>query len=302
MSDKNRKRKSLWCIVRIATMTLLLLLLMLLAFGYFIGSRQFIVNQETLYFEDLPEEFDGYRILQFSDMHIGTFKMGHSADIDTIVNLINRQRCDAILFTGDLIGRRSNELDGYRHTLSKLKAPDGVYSIMGNHDYGTYYKFASNSDRLADVGELQRKERSYGWNLLLNEHVKIKRGNAAIAIIGVENDGMPPFPAYANLPKAAKGLKKTDFCILMTHDPTHWRRKVLPTTSFQLTLSGHTHGGQFKIFGWSPCSLRYPEWSGVYKEGSQILNVSDGVGCSSIFLPFRFGAWPEVNVITLKRL
>lgn len=293
-------RKSIWSIIRIALMTLAFLLLMLLAFGYFVGSKQFVVNHQTFYFEDLPDEFDGYRVVHFTDFHIQTFKKGHESDIDTIIRLINRQKADAIFFTGDLICKWSKELDGYRRRLNKLKAPDGVYSVMGNHDYCTYHEFDKESDRLADMEELQRKERSYGWNLLLNEHALIRRGNAYIAVVGSENDGLPPFPAYGNLVKAAKGLKKSDFCILLTHNPTHWKNKVVGKTSFQLTLSGHTHGGQFKVFGWSPCALRYPQWSGVYGEGKQLLDVSDGVGCS--IFPFRFGAWPQINVITLRKL
>lgn len=287
-------------VLRIFLMTLALLLLMLLAFGYFIGSKQFIVNQQTFYFTDLPTEFDGYRIVHFTDFHIETFKKGHDADIDTIINLINRQKADAIVFTGDLVCKSSKELDGYRRQLNRLSAPDGVYSVMGNHDYGTYYHFAHESDRIADVEELQRKQRSYGWRLLLNDHVLIHRGTSHIAIVGSENDGLPPFPSYGDLKKASKGLKSSDFCILLTHNPTHWRREVVADTSFQLTLSGHTHGGQFKLFGWSPCSFRYPEWSGIYQDGEQVLEVSDGVGCSII--PFRFGAWPEINVITLRKL
>ncbi len=300
MSNKNRKKNSGLCIIRIVLMSVAMFLLMILAFGYFVGSRQFIVNQHSFYFKDLPEEFDGYRIVQFTDFHIQTFKKGHDSDIDTIISLINRQHADAIVFTGDLVCRWSKELDGYRRKMNKLKAKDGVFSVMGNHDYGTYHEFDTESDRLADIEELQRKERSYGWKLLLNEHALIQRGNSHIAIVGSENEGLPPFPAYGNLVKAAKGLKKSDFCILLTHNPTHWKSKVVGKTSFQLTLSGHTHGGQFKLFGWSPCSWRYPEWSGIYEEGNQLLDVSDGVGCS--IFPFRFGAWPAINVITLKKL
>lgn len=291
---------SVWRVVRIALMTMLLLVLMLLAFGYFIGRRQYVVHQQVFCFPDLPEEFDGYRILQFGDLHVGSFGTDNP-DVDSIVSYINRQHCDAIFFVGDAICKKSSELDGYRRTLNKLYAPDGVYSIMGNHDYGTYNNFENESDRLLDIEELQRKERSYGWNLLLNEHSMIYRGNASIAVVGVENDGLPPFPSFGDLPKAAKGLKKTDFCILLSHDPTHWKRKVLPQTTFQLTLSGHTHGGQFKVFGWALCSVKYPEWTGTYVEGNQILNVTDGVGCS-LRIPFRFGAWPEINVITLKKI
>lgn len=298
MSNKNWKY--FWRLVRIALMAFLLLLLMILAYGYFIGSRQFVVNHQTYYFHDLPEEFDGYRILQFSDLHLGTFRHGHQQDVDSIVALINRQHCDAIMFAGDLICKSSEELAPYDSLLSQLRAPDGVYSIIGNHDYGTYNEFEYEVDRLIDVEALQEHEASYGWRLLLNDHVILHRANQRIAIVGVENDGIPPFPQLANLDKAMKDIKTDDFCVLLTHDPTHWKRSIVNQTSIQLTLSGHTHAGQFKVFGWSPCSLRYPEWSGTYTEGEQILSVSDGIGNSII--PFRFGAWPEVNVITLRRI
>ena len=138
-----------------------------------------------------------------------------------------------------------------------------------------------------------------GWKFMKNKHDILHRGNDSIAVIGVENDGNPPFPQYADLPKASAGTEGM-FRILLSHDPTHWRRNIIPQTNIQLTLSGHTHAGQFKVFGWSPVSYVYREWSGAYTEGNQILNVSDGIG--AVMFPFRFGAWPEVNVITLRRV
>ena len=162
-----------------------------------------------------------------------------------------------------------------------------------------YIKYDNEQEREADVEEIHRKERSYGWNLLLNENRVIRHGRDSIAIVGVENDGLPPWPSLGDLPKATEGLRKGTFCVLLSHDPTHWRRSVVPDTDIQLTLSGHTHAGQFKVMGWSPVSLKYDEWSGAYCEGTQILNISDGIG--AVLFPFRFGAWPEINVITLKK-
>lgn len=301
MSNRTR----IWRILRTVLLTIIILLLMLLAYGYFIGSRNIVVHEQTLYFDDLPDAFDGYRICQFTDLHIATFNKGHKDDVDSIISKINSQNCDMIAFVGDAVNKSSGELDGYRRKLSKLSAPDGVFSVLGNHDYGLYYGYENEDDRLADIEEMHRKQRSYGWNLLLNEHRFIHRGNDSIAIVGVENWGTgiskvtgKQFPQYGDIHKAGKGIKKSDFCILLSHDPTHWRAQVVPQTSFQLTLAGHTHGGQFKIFGWSPCQMSYSEWSGIYMVGKQILNVSEGVGNSII--PFRFGAWPEINVITLK--
>ena len=284
---------------RILGMTLGIVAASILCFGYFVGRHYYVVHHQTLYFPDLPQEFDGYRIAQFSDMHIGTFRDGKEKDVRKIVDLINQQKCDAIMFTGDLVNHQSAELSGFRRDLSLLKAPDGVYAVMGNHDYSMYIKYPDEKNRAADVEELQRCIRSYGWTLLLNEHRVIHRGKDSIVIAGVENDGKPPFPSYGNLKKTMKGVRNGSFTVLLSHDPTSWQRKVLQQTDIQLTLSGHTHAGQFKVFGWSPVAPIYTEWSGAYSKGNQILNVSDGIG--AVMFPFRFGAWPEVNVITLHR-
>ncbi|MCR4612644.1 MAG: metallophosphoesterase [Bacteroidaceae bacterium] len=309
-------------IVRITAMTVALFSCILLCYGYFIGRNRFVVHQQTFYFPNLPKEFDGYRIAHFSDLHIGTFSDGHQSDVTDIVNLINHQKCDAILFTGDLVNYESRETDGYKQVLGSLKASDGVYAVMGNHDYSMYIP-AAQAVRDADIQELQRREQSYGWTLLLNDNVVIHHGSDSIAIVGSENDGTGRFPALGDLPRATAGLihvmrndtatyfipadsdtvavRTADhtFSILMSHDPTHWRRHVIPDTHIDLTLAGHTHAGQFKVFGWSPVAFVYDEWSGAYSEGNQILNVSDGVG--QVMFPFRFGAWPEINIITLKR-
>ena len=308
--------------IRIFAMTVALFAVILLGYGYLVGRSRFVVHQQTFYFPNLPKEFDGYRIAQFSDLHIGTFGDGHQDDVETIVQLINRQKCDAILFVGDLVNFESRETDGYKQVLRSLEAPDGVYAVMGNHDYSMYIP-AEQAVRQADIEELQRRERSYGWTVLLNEHATIHRGSDSIAVVGSENDGTGRFPALGNLPLATAGLTHVmrndtatalkvvgedtlaipqdehSFSILLTHDPTHWRRNVIPDTRIDLTLSGHTHAGQFKVFGWSPVTFVYGEWSGAYSEGNQLLNVSDGVG--QVMFPFRFGAWPEINVITLKR-
>ena len=284
---------------RIVGMALALFAICLLCFGYFEGRHHFVVHRQTFYFPDLPKQFEGYRIAQFSDMHIGTLRDGNEDDARIIVDLINAQQCDAILFTGDLVNHQSAELEGFQRELSRLYAPDGVYAVMGNHDYSMYINYPDEKDREADVKALQRRVRSYGWTLLLNDHRILRRGSDSLVIAGVENDGLPPWPSLGDLPKAMKGLKRSCFTVLMSHDPTHWRRNIIPQTSIQLTLAGHTHAGQFKVFGWSPVAFRYKEWSGAYAEGNQILNVSDGVG--AVLFPFRFGAWPEVNVITLRR-
>lgn len=286
-------------VMRIVGMTFSISTFLILALGYFWGRHNFVVHQQTFFFDDLPEKFDGYRIAQFSDMHTGTFRDGNEGDVRKIIDLINEQKCDMVAFTGDIVNHQSSELDGFRRDFSLLKAKDGVYSVMGNHDYSMYLQYPSEKERAADVEELKHRQKSYGWTLLLNDHRVIRRGMDSLVIAGVENDGRPPFPSYGDLPKAMKGLKSSCFTVLLSHDPTHWRRSILKKTKIQLTLSGHTHAGQFKVFGWSPVAHVYDEWSGAYSEGNQILNISDGIG--AVMFPFRFGAWPEINVITLRR-
>ncbi|MBQ5834910.1 MAG: metallophosphoesterase [Bacteroidaceae bacterium] len=287
-------------VFRIIGMCLAFFSAIVLCYGYFFGRNHFVANEQTIYFADLPEAFDGYRIAQISDMHVGTFRNGHESDVAAIVDFVNAQKCDAILFTGDLVNHHPSELYGLEGELSRLSAPDGVYSVMGNHDYSMYMHYPSEDLRNADVEELKRCQRSFGWELLLDENRVLRRGTDSIAIVGVENCGRPPFPKLGDLAKATAGLGDGCFKILLSHDPTHWQSEVVPQTDIQLTLSGHTHAGQFSVFGWSPVKHVYDEWSGVYcNDEGQVLNISNGIG--AVMFPFRFGAWPEVNVITLKR-
>ena len=306
--------------IRLFAMALAISSVFIVIYGRVWGRSNFKVYQHTVEFKNLPPEFDGYRILHFSDLHIGTFNDGHREDVTTIVNLIKSQKCDLILFTGDIVNYESNELSGYDDILKSIKASDGVFSILGNHDYKVYSKLSDEQNE-ADMKVTQSKQRYYGWKLLKNENCIIRRGNDSIAIIGTENQGKSDkFPKLADLPKATEELDNIMhdsinianinkdsvpplsphiFSILLTHDPTYWRSDVLSKTNIDLTLSGHTHAGQFKIFGWSPVSFNYDEWSGFYDFGEQIINVNDGLG-ENIF-PFRFGAWPAIDVITLKR-
>jgi len=281
-------------------MAFLLFFIFLWTYGYHYGRFRYQVHEQTICFYDLPLDFDGYKIVQFSDLHVGTFRGGHEMEVQRIMDLINAQHPDLIVFTGDLVNFRSAELDGFQCMLSELKAPDGVYSILGNHDYALYARSLTDRERADDVQELIRRQRSYGWNVLLNDHTTIQRGKSHLCLAGVENQGYSKmrFPKRADLSKALSGVRRSDFTVLLSHDPTHWRHDIVPQTSVQLTLSGHSHAGQFKVFGWSPVQMVYSEWSGTFVEGSQVLSVSEGVGC---LIPFRFGAWPEINVITLRR-
>ena len=264
-------------------------------YGSLFGTQHIVVKQVDYTSTHLPKGFDGYRIVQISDLHTGSFSDKPEA-IGHLVERVNGLRADLILFTGDLVNSRADELEPFMDVLSRLSAPDGVYSILGNHDYGTYYRWNTPDGGERSLEELCRRESRLGWHLLRNEHAILRHRGDSIALIGVENDGNPPFPQLADLPRAMSGTDGM-FRILMSHDPTHWRREVLPTTDIDLTLSGHTHGAQFMLFGFSPSRWVYREYAGMYREGQQSLYINTGFGY--VGLPFRFGAWPEITVFTL---
>ena len=266
-------------------------------FGAIKGKENFKVREVTFTSANLPEEFDGYRVMQLSDIHSGSWK-GNPEALKKAIDLCNRQNADLALFTGDLVNSRSDELLEFTEIFSELKAKDGVYSVLGNHDYGTYVKWNSEADRIANIDSLIARENRMGWRMLNNNHTIIRRGNDSIAVIGVENSGRPPFPDYARLKEASADTEGM-FQILMSHDPTHWRRQVLPESDIELTLSGHTHDMQITFFGLSVSSFIYPEHNGMYMEGERGLYVNIGLG--HVLFPMRLGAWPEITVITLKK-
>ena len=267
-----------------------------LLYGALWGKEDFRVRQVTFTSPDLPAAFDGYRLLQLSDIHIGSWGDDDAA-IRRAVRLCNDQRPDAIVFTGDLVNSRATELAPFLTALSQLQAPDGVYSVLGNHDYGTYARWSSPREQAANLDTLKRLERQLGWRLLLNEHHCLHRGSDSIVVAGVENSGRPPFPDRGDLRRALQGTNGR-FRILLSHDPTHWRREVLPRTDVQLTLSGHTHDMQVSLFGFSVSRWIYPEHRGLYLEGGRALYVNIGLGY--VLFPLRLGAWPEITVITLR--
>lgn len=266
-------------------------------FGAIKGKENFKVREVTFTSTNLPEEFDGYRVMQLSDIHSGSWK-GNPKALKKAIDLCNRQNADLALFTGDLVNSRSDEFLEFTEIFSELKTKDGVYSVLGNHDYGTYVKWNSEADRIANIDSLIARENRMGWRMLNNSHTIIRRGNDSIAVIGVENSGRPPFPDYARLKEASAGTEGM-FQILMSHDPTHWRRQVLPESDIELTLSGHTHDMQITFFGLSVSSFIYPEHNGMYMEGERGLYVNIGLG--HVLFPMRLGAWPEITVITLKK-
>ncbi len=276
----------------------------ILAVGTTYGKYHIETKKLQITHPALPQAFDGYRIVQLSDLHIGTYR-DNPQFIRNVVRLVKKQKPDLIVFTGDLVNYNADELDPLLSELGKMEAPDGIISIMGNHDYMTYIKWASEKERWSNIRKLQRNEQKMGWKLLLNEHTFIKRNNDSIAVVGTENDGKPPFPQRADLEKALKGIPEKEggqpfFKILLTHDPSHWRRNVLPETDIQLTLSGHTHGGQLKLFGFiTPIALISGEWGGLYSEGQRKLFISTGLG--EALFTFRYGMWPQIDVITLQK-
>ena len=278
-------------------LTLAVVSIVMIIYGSFIGRTQFDVKEVTYSSSKLPSSFDGYRIVQLSDIHIGSWQ-GNASAIQNLVNLVNEQHPDLIAFTGDLVNHRAIELNDFQHILADLKAKDGVYSILGNHDYGPYFRWKNKQEQDDNLSDLQQRQAAMGWKLLNNSHTILIQGNDSIALIGVENEGEPPFSQYADLPKAMQGTEGM-FQILLSHNPTHWRREVLPESDIDLMLAGHTHAMQLKLGNYSPSSYIYPEWSGMYLEGTRGLYVNVGIGY--VGLPFRFGAWPEITVLTLRR-
>lgn len=284
-----------------ATVGLLLVpvLWYILLWGTFVGPRLLTVRQVTISSPSLPRAFDGYRLVHFSDLHVGTFDKSRYGYLQRAVDTINALKPDAVMFTGDLQNLRPDEIRPVQGILSRIRARDGVFSVMGNHDYPMYIQ-ASELEKEDNLQELQIVERDMGWQLLNNSHQKIRRGADSIVIAGMENDGDGRrFPQLGDVPSALWGLGMDSYIIMLQHDPTAWRRKILPQSGAQLTLSGHTHAMQFELFGWSPASLVYREWGGVYTvPDGRALNVSTGLGG---FLPFRFGVPGEIVVITLRR-
>ena len=269
-----------------------------LIFGATEGKQHFQVKEVTIESKDIPQEFNGYRIVQLADIHAGSWA-NNTAPMQKAVNIINRLQPDLIVFTGDLVNNLASELDAFIPVFSQLKARQGVYSVLGNHDYSTYIQWDTPQQQEAQLDSLKAKQAQMGWTLLNNRHVKLYQQNDSIALIGVENSGRPPFPDHAQLNEAMQGTEGM-FQILLSHDPSHWRREVLPHTDIQLTLSGHTHAMQTKLFGFTPAQFVYPENDGLYQEGNQMLYVNIGLG--HLLYPIRLGAWPEITLLTLKAL
>lgn len=274
-----------------------------LLYGMYKGRYNYKVLMYNLEFDDLPSEFDGYTITQISDIHSGSFD--NAEKVQYAVDLINKQKSDVILFTGDLVNNSAQEMNPWKRTFAQLSAKDGVFSVLGNHDYGDYVQWNSDVEKAKNFSDLKEIQSEMGWNLLLNENRVLERNGDRISLIGVENWGAGGFKKAGDLDKACAGVPDNAFKIVMSHDPSHWQSQLKEDgRNFQLTLSGHTHGMQFGIeipgwIKWSPAKYRYENWAGIYEEFGRYINVNRGLGF--IGYPGRAGIWPEISVITLKK-
>jgi uncharacterized protein len=275
-------------------------------FGTFVygysNKYNYKVKRVKIAFDNLPPAFKGLKIVHFSDIHSGSF-MNKKAVIRGVEKII-AEKADLVVFSGDMVNDRATEMENYMDVFSKIKAPMGVYSTFGNHDYGDYVKWPYNGiTKAQNLINLAKVHKDLGWNLMMNEHVVFEREGQQIALIGIENWGAKArFPKYGDMKKACAGTEKYPFKILISHDPSHWDAQVRPQyPDIDLTLSGHTHGMQFGVeipgFKWSPVQYVYKEWDGLYTEGKQKLYVNPGFGF--IGYPGRVGILPEITVIEL---
>jgi predicted MPP superfamily phosphohydrolase len=272
-----------------------------LIYGIAYGRFDFTIRRVNLTSAKIPSSFNGKKIVQISDFHIGTF-IHHPDQVEELVRMVNSENPDLLLFTGDFINNLSEEMDSFLDILNKFQANIGKYSILGNHDYGEYVRWKTEADKEANLNRLIKLQKEIGFDLLLDESRKIKISDDEIELIGIQNWGMPPFPQYGDLTKAMTNVNKDAFKILMSHDPTHWDAQVKEKTDIDLMLAGHTHGAQFGIeipgWRWSPVTMRYKQWGGLYTERKQHLYVNTGLG--SIGYPGRVGMPPEITVFELK--
>lgn len=272
-------------------------------YGMVSGAYNYRVKKVTLRFPNLPAAFQGYRALQISDLHTGSFNS--SKPLQKAVALINRQRADLVFFTGDLVNNVATEVHPFMPTLKNITAPDGVFSILGNHDYGDYVSWPDQAAKTGNLNRLKEAHQQMGWRLLLNEHAVINKAGEKIAVLGVENwSSRLHFPKYGNLGQAHTGTESIPFKILLSHDPSHWDGEINSNfRDIDLTLSGHTHGMQFGVniagFKWSPVQYVYKQWAGLYKKGAQYLYVNTGLGF--LGYPGRVGFLPEITIFELKR-
>lgn len=271
-----------------------------LLYGYS-NKYNYKIHRVRLSYDNLPASFRGLKIVQLSDIHSGS--LANPEAVNKGVDMVLAEKPDLILFTGDLVNDTAPEMKDYKGIFSRLRAPMGVFSTLGNHDYGDYSWWETPEDKKANLEHLKQIERDMGWRLLMNEHVALERGGEQIALIGIENwSAKARFPKYGKMAEAYAGTEKYSFKILMSHDPSHWDAEVRPHYSdVDLTLAGHTHGMQFGVelpgIKWSPVQYVYRQWAGLYEEAKQKLYVNRGFGF--IGYPGRVGILPEITVIEL---
>ncbi|MGM9688332.1 MAG: metallophosphoesterase [Alloprevotella sp.] len=264
-------------------------------YGASFGWRRLQVNRHTLHLQGLPPAFEGYKVVQISDLHLGSYHH-HTAFVERLVDSVNAQQPDLIVFTGDLVNTEAREAQPFVQVLQRLHARDGVLSVLGNHDYMTYQPGLSPKQQHEQLAELVAAQQRMGWQVLRNEHRAVVRQTDTLFVAGVENIGKPPFPSRGNLAQSLRGIPSSACIVLLSHDPWHWRNGVLGHKSIALTLSGHTHAMQMQFYRFSPARWLMTEWGGLYSEGHQQLYVSTGIGGS---VPYRLGAWPQIELFTL---
>lgn len=274
-----------------------------LIYGIFEGKYNYKVFKQTIFFPDLPDAFDGFKITQISDVHSGSFD--DPEKINYAIDLINEQDADVILFTGDIVNTHAKEMHPWIESFNRIKNyKHGKFSVLGNHDYGEYVTWASEKEKEENFEEIKKLYTQIGFNLLLNEHTYIQKGDDKIALIGVENWGHN-FKKAGDLNKASQSVTKEDFKVVMSHDPSHWEYEIKDhPKNFHLTLSGHTHGMQFGIeipgcFKWSLAQYVYKQWAGLYENVGRYVYVNRGFGFHAY--PGRVGIMPEITVIELKK-
>lgn len=274
-----------------------------LIYGIFEGKYHYKVIKQNIFFPDLPDAFDGFTITQISDVHSGSFD--NKEKIEYAIDLVNRQNSDMILFTGDIVNTHASEMHPWIETFNKIKGHEfGKFAVLGNHDYGEYVSWPSAKAKNENFEGIKKLYGDIGFDLLLNEHKFITKGNDRLALVGVENWGKN-FKQAGDLAKASQGLTPEDFKILMSHDPSHWEYEVKKHPQhYHLTLSGHTHGLQFGIeipgvIKWSPVQYVYKQWAGLYENLGRYVYVNRGFGFHAY--PGRVGIWPEITVIQLKK-
>lgn len=260
------------------------------------------VNKVDVYIQGLPSEFENYKIAQISDFHVGTYGED-TTYVAKVVERVNTLKPDLIVFTGDIVNSKTSELEPHVSPLSRLSAPDGIFSILGNHDYGDYSEWTSPRSKQDNRDRMEILQKDMGWRLLKNETEILHKNNDSIAVIGVENIGDPPFHVYGSLRKAYKNLNDSVTKILLSHNPAHWVDSIsdCKDMNIPLTLSGHTHAMQMEIMGWSPAKYRYRTWGGLYADKTKEHQLYVNIGIGTVAIPARIGATPEITLITLKK-